>query len=132
MRFAIPTADNLLCPHFGNCQKFAFIDVDFETGEITKIEMVEPPPHQPGMLPEWIKNNGSEVIIAGGMGRRALGILQNCGVKVISGAPIASPRELVNEYLNGRLQSGNNYCDSKGFRQAGGHNCKGHNHGGQF
>lgn len=126
MRFAIPTADDMLCPHFGNCQQFAFIDVDEEKKEITKIEMVTPPPHQPGMLPEWIRQSGSQIIIAGGMGHRALAIFQSRGIEVISGAPVSSPENLVNNYLRGELQGGNNYCGQPGFKQSGGHDCKGH------
>ncbi|HUU43246.1 MAG TPA: iron-sulfur cluster carrier protein MrpORP, partial [Planctomycetota bacterium] len=71
MRIAIPMADGRLAMHFGHCQEFALVDVDVEKGSITGQTAEAAPDHQPGLLPKWLAERGAEVIIAGGMGRRA-------------------------------------------------------------
>ena len=73
--------------------------------------MVEPPPHEPGVLPEWLHQQGVGLIISGGMGQRARGHFTDKGVEVITGAPSLSPEELVGQYLGGTLQTGGNICD---------------------
>ncbi len=111
MKIAIPTAEGLLCPHFGHCQEFAFIEVDPRRKEITNVEMVTPPPHQPGVLPQWLGQMGVDLIIAGGMGGRAIQTVNQQNLKVLIGAPSARPQDVVIDYLNDRLRLGQNVCD---------------------
>lgn len=129
MKIAIPTYNGLLCPHFGNCEKFSFAEIDPEKKEILNIEYYTPPAHQPGLLPVWINQQGCDLIIAGGMGGRASSIFQNLGIKVITGAPSHEPEDILMAYMNGTLETGGNYCDEPGFKASGGHSeCKRHNH----
>jgi len=128
MRIAIPTTEGVLCPHFGNCQQFSFVDVDPEKKEILSMEMVTPPPHQPGLLPMWIKKQECNMIIAGGMGGRASSIFQQNGIEVVIGAPCEKPEDIVMAYFNGTLSTGGNFCDEPGFKKSGGHqDCGRHN-----
>lgn len=128
MRIAIPTAGGILCPHFGNCQQFAFIDVDPEKKEILKIEMVTPPLHQPGLLPVWINSQGCTLIIAGGMGMRASNMFMQNGIGVVTGAPAEKPEDLVMAFLNGSIASGGNPCRDPDFKSRGGHDCHNRKH----
>ena len=109
MKFAIPLADGKLTAHFGHCQEFALIDV--EGNEITKKETLVPPPHEPGVLPAWLHKLGASVIIAGGMGGRALNLFEQNGIKVITGVQALEPEELVKNYLDKKLMTGANVCD---------------------
>ena len=109
MKFAIPLAEGKLTAHFGHCREFALVDV--EDNEIKAKETLEPPPHEPGVLPRWLHELGTNVIIAGGMGARALDLFAQNGIKVLTGAPSLSPEELVQQYLNNTLQIGANVCD---------------------
>ncbi len=111
MRIAIPLADGKLAMHFGHCEKFSLVDVDAETKAILKKEEVVPPPHEPGLLPRWLGELHTDVILAGGMGQRALQLFAQNGVKVVVGAPAESPEDLVSAYLNETLQTGGNVCD---------------------
>ncbi|MCK4606686.1 MAG: NifB/NifX family molybdenum-iron cluster-binding protein [candidate division Zixibacteria bacterium] len=115
MKIAIPTVDGVLCPHFGHCQQFAVLDVDLETKSITKSEMLTPPQHEPGVLPAWLGQMGCNVIIAGGMGGRAIGMFEQSGIQVVIGASNKKPVEIVTAYLNGELTSGANPCDDPAF-----------------
>ena len=109
MKIAIPMANGRLTAHFGHCQEFALVEV--EGNEISKKEMLVPPPHEPGVLPNWLHELGADVIIAGGMGQRAVSLFQERGIKVVTGAPALTPEEIVNSYLNNTLMTGSNLCD---------------------
>jgi ATP-binding protein involved in chromosome partitioning len=111
MRIAIPIAEGKLCMHFGHCDQFALLDVDEKTKKITGKRMVTPPPHEPGVLPRWLHEQGATGIIAGGMGSRAQNLFAENGIKVVVGAPAEAPEQLVAQYLAGTLVSGANVCD---------------------
>jgi predicted Fe-Mo cluster-binding NifX family protein len=51
------------------------------------------------------------VIIAGGMGQRALSLFGENDIKVMTGAPNLIPEELVQQYLSNALVTGENVCD---------------------
>jgi len=109
MKFAIPIADGKLTAHFGHCKEFAMVEVKDQ--KIFRTEMLDPPPHEPGVLPRWLKEQGTSIVIAGGMGQRAIELFNQAGVQVFVGAPVDEPEELVKRYLNQTLVTGGNVCD---------------------
>jgi len=111
MKIAIPLAAGLLSPHFGQCEEFAILEVDEQTREISDKSLHPTPPHEPGALPRWLQELGADIIIAGGMGRRAERLFTQNGIAVVVGASAESPEKLVSAYLDGTLQSGANLCD---------------------
>jgi len=111
MRIAIPLTDGRLAQHFGHCEKFALVDVDPATKEITATSEAEAPEHQPGLLPPWLKERGADLIIAGGMGSRAHSLFQAASIEVLTGAPAESADTIVRQYLDGNLITGENACD---------------------
>ena len=110
MKFAIPFAEGKLAVHFGHSQSFALIEV--EENQIKNTEYLVPPPHEPGVLPKWLSDQGANVIIAGGMGNRAISLFDQHGIKVITGAAELEPEALVTSYLENRLVTGDNVCDN--------------------
>lgn len=111
MRIAIPTAGGKLAMHFGHCEQFMLIDVDSENRRIVEIKVETPPPHEPGVLPKWLAEKGATVILAGGMGSRAQTLFAEQNIEVVIGAPADTPEAVVQAYLNGSLESGENVCD---------------------
>ena len=111
MRIAIPLTEGKLSQHFGHCEQFAIIDVDSDSKSIKSQELVNPPAHEPGVLPKWLAELNVEMIIAGGMGQRAQQLFAQNNIDVAVGAPEDEPQELVLQYLAGRLQCGQNICD---------------------
>lgn len=111
MRIAVPLAEGKLSLHFGHCEKFALLDVDVQAKKILGRKDVDSPPHQPGLLPPWLAEQGVNLVIAGGMGQRALQIFQSHGIQVLVGASPEAPERIVGEYLAGTLKSGGNVCD---------------------
>jgi predicted Fe-Mo cluster-binding NifX family protein len=117
MKIAIPTANGLLCAHFGHCQEFTILEVDTEAKEIMKSETSTPPPHEPGVFPVWLGRLGCDLIIAGGMGGRAIDMFRQNGIQVIIGAPSQNPEEIALAYLKGELMTGINPCDEPAFHK---------------
>ncbi len=111
MIIAIPTANGILCPHFGHCEVFTMTKVDLENKEILSVENLTPPAHEPGLLPRWLHEQGAGMIIAGGMGARAQQLFTQNGIQVQVGAPADNPESIIRQYLDGKLQSGANLCD---------------------
>lgn len=111
MKIAIPTANGLLCMHFGHCEQFAFVTVDPDSKSVIGTELLTPPPHEPGVLPKWVAEQGGHLVIAGGMGQRAQELFIQNQVQVLVGAPADTPENLAIAYLNGSLQAGQNVCD---------------------
>jgi ATP-binding protein involved in chromosome partitioning len=106
---AVPVSGGKLAAHFGHCEQFAFIETD--NNKIIGTEMRTPPAHEPGVIPQWLHDQGANVLIVGGMGEMAQGLLREKGVEVIIGAPMDSPESLANQYLAKTLVAGANICD---------------------
>ena len=109
MKFAIPTLNNELTAHFGHCEKFAILTVEGEN--ISDEEFITPPVHQPGVYPGFLASLGVDVIIAGGMGQKALDLFAQNNIRVFMGVRNGSPKQLVGQYLRNQLETGNNLCD---------------------
>jgi len=119
MTIGIPMAGGKLCSHFGHCQEFAFVSV--ADGRITGVTTKTPPPHEPGVFPAWMAQQGADTVLAGGMGERAQALFQQNGVKVVCGVTGGTPEEVVEAYLKGTLKTGDNPCD----HDEDGHHCHG-------
>jgi len=108
-KFAIPTAGNVLTPHFGHCERFAIIET--QDDQILSVDYLAPPVHQPGSYPSFLADQGVSVIISGGMGFKAQDLFARNNIEVCMGVSNGSPSMLVEEYLNDQLQTGQNLCD---------------------
>jgi ATP-binding protein involved in chromosome partitioning len=111
MRYALPVTGGRLAAHFGHCEAFAVFDVDDSTREIVAREVVPSPGHQPGFLPGWLAEQGVSAILAGGMGPRAVGLFEENRIEVILGAPEDAPENILERYLAGTLEAGENVCN---------------------
>ncbi len=114
---AIPTEHGTLCPHFGHCQEFAIIST--VEGKITDISYKTPPSHVPGLYPEWVAGQNVSIVIAGGMGQKAIDLFNAKKIDVYLGAPLKPPIEITEDFLRNKLKLNANYCDSE---------TKGHGH----
>jgi ATP-binding protein involved in chromosome partitioning len=115
---AIPIAGDRLGAHFGHCDSFAFLDLDTATGSINGKRILVPPPHEPGVIPRWVAAQNAHLVLAGGMGAKAISLFVDAGVDVLTGCPCETPEELVRRYADGTLLCGDNVCGHDG-----GHSC---------
>jgi predicted Fe-Mo cluster-binding NifX family protein len=90
--------------HFGRCPYYVLADL--EKGEVKDVRTVANPffhQHQPGQVPQFIHSHGAEVIITGGMGRRAIAFFQQYGVEPVTGA-FGTVGQVLEQYLDGGLK----------------------------
>jgi ATP-binding protein involved in chromosome partitioning len=114
MKIAIPLVNGRLSEHFGHCEQFALVEVNPEAKTIVSQKQVVPPPHEPGVLPRWLHEQGVLVIIAGGMGQRAINLFNEYGITVKTGAPGQTPELLAQAYLRGELTASVAACSQQG------------------
>ena len=107
MRIAVAAMGNTVAGHFGHCENFIFFDA--EEGKIVAEKSVPNPGHRPGFLPNFLADNGAEVIIAGGMGGGAVDIFNERNVEVVVGAQ-GDARLCVEAWLRGELKSTGSVC----------------------
>jgi ATP-binding protein involved in chromosome partitioning len=111
VRYAVPVTEGKVATHFGHCSHFALFDVDERRKAIVGKEIVASPGHQPGVLPEWLAEEGVSVVIASGMGSRAQGAFRENRIQVVTGTLEGDPEKVVMNYLAGILAAGDNPCD---------------------
>ena len=107
--FAVPTENGQLCAHFGHCEKFAIVET--EEKKIIKEAFVKPPVHEPGVYPQFLAQQGVSVIISGGMGMKAQQLFSQNNIEVCVGVNSGAPSDLVQQYLDNKLQTSQNLCD---------------------
>ncbi|MFP4041909.1 MAG: NifB/NifX family molybdenum-iron cluster-binding protein [Bacteroidales bacterium] len=108
-KIAVPVVDGTLCNHFGHCQEFHLFLV--KDGKIDKKEKITPPPHAPGVIPNWLGEQKVTDVIVGGIGQRAIDIFNSQGVNVYAGAPNKPSEEIVENFIKGTLTLNENLCD---------------------
>ena len=109
MRIAISTEDKIgldssISHHFGRCPYYVLVDL--EGVSINEVKAIDNPyfyQHKPGMVPDFIKEQGVDVMISGGMGRRAIDFFDQFGIQVATGA-VGNVRITLELYLDGKLQ----------------------------
>jgi predicted Fe-Mo cluster-binding NifX family protein len=107
--------------HFGRCPYYVLVDIQDE--QILGFKEIENPfyaQHQPGMVPEFIKGQGVDMMISGGMGRRAIGFFDQFGIQVATGAN-GTVRSTLNDYFNGHLRGAEPCRDSVEHHKHGHH-----------
>ena len=106
---ALPVKGNKLSPHFGNCTHFKFY---YEVnGTIIKEDLVPVPIHQPEIFPDWIIERGATDVITAGIGLRPIEILSKNKINVFIGVKVEVPKVLVQNFLDGTLETNGNLCD---------------------
>ena len=96
--------DSVVSPHFGRCPYYILVDLDGQ--EVKQVSAVANPNygrHAPGTVPTFIQSQGADVMLAGGMGRRAIALFQQYGIQPATGAA-GSVRHALEQYLGGELQ----------------------------
>jgi predicted Fe-Mo cluster-binding NifX family protein len=95
--------DGQISQHFGRCPYYLIVDV--EGDEIVKTDTIANPyytQHTPGVVPEFINEQGAHVMIAGGIGPRAIDLFASLGIEVLSGMA-GKTGDIVQAYLKGEI-----------------------------
>lgn len=116
MKVAFPVFQGAISDHFGRSEGFLMVTI--EEGELKSREMIDAPPHQPGLLPRLLMEYKIDCIVTGGLGMKAQAMFQESGVQVISGIS-GSVEEALGKFMSGTLEPGDGTC-------MGGHDTCGH------
>lgn len=95
--------DSQVAQHFGHAPYF--IVVDIENGAVTATRDIVNPfaeAHQPGQIPDFIKQQHVDVMLSGGMGGRAIEFFTQAGIRTATGAS-GTVRASLESYLGGTL-----------------------------
>ncbi|MCF7926262.1 MAG: DUF134 domain-containing protein [Candidatus Izimaplasma sp.] len=126
-KIAFPTSDRkTVDQHFGHTKEFCIYTIDKEN--ITDISFVTPPPHKPGVLPLFLRDQAVDMIITGGMGKRAIELFKHNQIDVILGAS-GTIEENLEDYFDDELKSTNSSCDHHHGDHSHTHNNHSHKHG---
>jgi len=96
--------DSLVAQHFGHAPYFILVNV--ENGEVSGVQGLVNPfinGHAPGQVPGFIKEQGADVMLSGGMGGRAIEFFAQVGIKAATGAS-GTVRQTLENYLGGALK----------------------------
>lgn len=120
--------DEQVGEHFGRVPYYTIIDT--ETGTVNPVSNTSEHAGGHGYPAEILGNMGIEVMICGGLGRRAIQMFEQMGIMVFVGAR-GTVRDAVESFQNGRLEAATdkNACAQHTFRGEGIGTGHGHGHG---
>jgi predicted Fe-Mo cluster-binding NifX family protein len=107
MKIAIATESGNVAQHFGRCMEYTIVDVIDK--KITNQMTLPNPGHEPGAIPKFLNSKGCNLIIAGGMGRRAQAFFEEFNIEWIIGAT-GKVNNVIEEYINDTLVAGESSC----------------------
>lgn len=110
----LPGNKTVVADHFGRCSKFLVYEINDEKEVLREEEFYNPIQGGHGgacELPAYVKEFQAKVIIAGGMGRRAISQFNQFGIQVVT-APGMGVQDALIGYLKG---------DLSGYEECGGH-----------
>jgi len=114
MKVAVAAQGDQVSQHFGYCELFRIYTI--ENKAVVKVEDVKNPGHRPGYLPVFLKENGVNVIIAGGMGGSAVDLFNENGIEVIMGN-LGPTEDIISKYIAGKLESTGSACHDHTMHQ---------------
>ncbi|MFB3850840.1 MAG: NifB/NifX family molybdenum-iron cluster-binding protein [Acidobacteriota bacterium] len=116
LKVAVPLIQSQFSTHFGGTEKFLIFEVDEKKKEILSSKEEVPPPHETGTYPEFLNSLKVNVVIAGGMGPRAVSMLQSYGMDVVLGVQGSSdPQKIIQDFLGGSIQATGESCHDHSF-----------------
>ena len=106
---AIPSShpgglDAMLGAHFGHCDLYTLVTL--EDKAVQSVAVIPNVPHQQGgcMAPvKYLADNGTQALIAGGMGLRPLVGFNQVGISVYFGGEAQSVSEALNAFIEDKL-----------------------------
>lgn len=107
MKIAIASDGNFVSAHFGRCQTFTIIEI--QDGRLIDRMPFANPGRHPGYLPKFLRKKGVKTIVAGGMGRRALGFFVEESIEVVVGVK-GTLSNVIDNLAAGTLEARESLC----------------------
>lgn len=106
-KIAFANDNGYISQHFGRCPEFTFVSI--EDGKVVTKKNLPNPGHAVGTVPNFIKNQGANAIVCGGMGGRAQQMFADFGIEPIMGVQ-TSIDEAIQLFIKGELTGGTSMC----------------------
>ncbi len=116
MLVAISTDNGQVSPHFGRCPSFTFLEI--EGGKLLNRSEIPNPGHETGYIPRFLQEKGVNIIIAGGMGHRAIELFAGFKITPLLGIS-GSIDDVIKGVLDGPLEGGESLCAPGGGKGYG-------------
>ncbi len=100
MRIAVTYDNGNIFQHFGHSQQFKLYDA--EDGKIVATRVVDTNGHGHGALAGFLRNEGTDILICGGIGGGAQNALSEAGIRLYGGAS-GNADSAVESLLAGKL-----------------------------
>lgn len=114
MKVSVPTMgdrglNELICAHFGRAETFTIVDTD--SGDVEVVPNTSEHMGGTGLPPELISAKGAHVMLAGGLGPKAVKMFEDYGIDVFVGAT-GTVRDAISDWKEGHLEeaSDRNAC----------------------
>ncbi len=107
MKIGVAREGNMVSEHFGQCQGFVIFTV--EDKKIIEREEIQNPGHAPGVLPQLMADHNVDVVLAGGMGPKAVDNFCMHGIEVYIGVS-GEIDQVASDFIDGTLEQGSNVC----------------------
>jgi predicted Fe-Mo cluster-binding NifX family protein len=96
---------------------FFLCDVDATSRSVDRPRQVMRPKTRCESIPQWLKDMGVTMVIAGGIGAVAQKHLSDLGILVVPGQVGRDPATIAQDYLLGKAINRTNRCQPKDHRQ---------------
>ena len=108
MKIAIPVLQNLgenspISEHFGHAPYFAFIDRQDDGSYQVNVIANPLEDHGPGDIPNYLAQQQVDLLVARGIGGRAIGFFDQMGIQVVRGAS-GTVKEIMEQLNKNQLQ----------------------------
>lgn len=123
MKIAVPYQNGMVFSHFGQTKTFAIFEVD-ENKKVVSKQLLETKEKGHGALPVLLKEQGVDVLLAGGMGQGAKDGIAKQGILGMAGAS-GNVDDVVKSYLDGTFVASNAVCQHHDHEHShgDGHTC---------
>lgn len=116
MKIAISAASGEVYAHFGRAPEFVFVTID--DNKVIEKKVLPNPGHTVGSIPQFVNDQGANVMISGGMGHRAVNFFNQYGIDVIVGIT-GKINDVIKKILDGTLEGGESLCNPGGGKGQG-------------
>ena len=100
---AMPVENNKIVPDLFHRPEFVQYKVDKINKKVLDIKVLDSAPFETKKLGTWLSEKMIDVLIYGGLNKRVRKVCDREGVGVISGVPANSPKQIITDYLENKL-----------------------------
>lgn len=111
MKIALPSDNGQIFQHFGHAESFQIYEV--ENGSITRTEEIKTEGSGHDAISAFLKNQGVDTVICGGIGDGAMNALLSSGIEVCSGVDGDTTKAVI-DYMSGILSTAGVNCNKHG------------------